>query len=367
MADVLRNWRVELGFTARAAWAWWCGELIGLMPERARHALAGLRKRLLLIIDGDTATLAYEAGGRCETLGPVDLASGEPSRAAALLTSATGKRDGLSEIILRLDPDCALRSPMTLPSAALANLGQVIAFEFERYSPFRRDTVYFAHRVVARDVDAERLHIELTIVQRNIVEDLLARARRIGLRTVGVEVAGSALPVSLNERPGFQRPIAHRLARVAPAILIGLATLLAIAAVAIPILQAKARIASLTDQVAQVRRQADASAQLEKDIESEIQDGHFVVARRRELPTVTEMLGTLTHLLPDDSWLTELQIDGDAVQISGFATSATAMLGVLDQSPILSNAAFRSSVMQEAKLNRERFDITAQLRRRPDR
>ena len=63
-------------------------------------------------------------------------------------------------------------------------------------------------------------------------------------------------------------------------------------------------------------------------------------------------------------WLTEVEIDGDHVQLSGLAGSATAVLGLLDQSPMLANAAFRSSVTQDAQLGRERFDITAQVRRK---
>jgi len=53
------------------------------------------------------------------------------------------------------------------------------------------------------------------------------------------------------------------------------------------------------------------------------------------------------------------------VLVAGFAASATAVLGLIDQSPILSNATFRSSVTQDAQLNRERFDISAQLRAKP--
>ena len=113
------------------------------------------------------------------------------------------------------------------------------------------------------------------------------------------------------------------------------------------------------------RQEADASAKLQTAIDGETHDQSFVVDRKKSRLTVTELLASLTHILPDDVWLTELQIDGDSVLVAGFAASATAVLGLIDQSPILSNATFRSSVTQDAQLNRERFDISAQLRAKP--
>jgi general secretion pathway protein L len=106
------------------------------------------------------------------------------------------------------------------------------------------------------------------------------------------------------------------------------------------------------------------AAKVQDAIDGEIHDQSFVVDRKQGSPTVTTLMASLTHILPDDVWLTELEIDGDHVQLSGLAGSATAVLGLLDQSPMLANAAFRSSVTQDAQLGRERFDITAQVRRK---
>jgi hypothetical protein len=48
------------------------------------------------------------------------------------------------------------------------------------------------------------------------------------------------------------------------------------------------------------------------------------------------------------------------------AKSATALVGLLDRAPDLANAAFRSPVTQDPQLDRERFDITVQIRRRDE-
>jgi general secretion pathway protein L len=74
---------------------------------------------------------------------------------------------------------------------------------------------------------------------------------------------------------------------------------------------------------------------------------------------VTELLATLTRLIPDDAYLSEMTINGDHVRLVGAANSATALLTLIAQSPGFRGAAFESPIVQDPRLNRERFDITA--------
>jgi general secretion pathway protein L len=364
MAEILGRWSVEAGLLARVFWTWWSGELLALVPETVRQTLGGLRKRLVLIIDGDRATLAYEANGQCARVGALSLTAERPTQAATLLSPGTTRRDQVFAARLRLDPGSALQVPMTLPLAALSNLNQVVEFEFERFSPFKRDLVYFRHRVSGRDVENARLDVELTIVPRDLVEDLRWRAEHNGLRITAIDVAGQPLQLPLDAPAGLGRPGSHRAILIASRALLGLAGLMAIGLIVLPFLQNSAKISELTEEMREVKQAADASAALQDAIDNEIHDQSFVIDRKTGSPTVTELMASLTHTLPDDVWLTELQIEGHSLQISGFAASATAVLGLVDQSPLLADAAFRSSVTQDAQLGRERFDISAQIRQK---
>ena len=69
----------------------------------------------------------------------------------------------------------------------------------------------------------------------------------------------------------------------------------------------------------------------------------------------------LTHLLPDDTWLTELELSRTEMQVTGYAASASTVLGLLDQSRRFGNASFRSPVMQDQHINREQFNISARI------
>src|SRR5215468_642828 len=124
MADLLNRFRAEAPQLARSAWKWWCGELAAMLPEALRQAFGAWNRRLVLIVDGETATLAYETNGRCETIGPFDLDAGQPQQAADLLSPGKAVRDQRFAACLRLDPATVLHVPMTLPLAALGNLDQ---------------------------------------------------------------------------------------------------------------------------------------------------------------------------------------------------------------------------------------------------
>jgi general secretion pathway protein L len=362
MADLVDRWRVEAALLLRAFWKWWSTELIALVPQPLVHGIARWRKRLVLVSDGVSATLACQIGGECEAIGEFDLAAEEPMQAAALLSPGAPPRGATFAARLRLERAAALSVPMTLPLAAQTNLGQVVEFEFERFSPFRRDDVYFRYDVTARDIENACLDINLTIVPRDVVDGLRRQAERNGLRIVGVDVGGQELPLPMEGGGGPAEYAVQRRLILATRAALGLSALIAVGIVLVPFVRSSASIAVLTGKLAQAKQAADASLKLQDTIDGEIHDQSFISDRKKSSPTVTELLASLTHILPDDVSLMELQVNGTDLQLSGTAGSATAVLGLLDQSPMLSNAAFRSSVTQDAQIGRERFDISAQIR-----
>ena len=364
MVDLPATWRVEADQLARSLWRWWSGELVALVPPAIRRSLAGWSRRPALMVDGSAVILGYESGSRWEVVGPLDISLEEPAQASVLLFPGKVRTGRLIAARMRLAPNLALHLPMSLPLAAQANLRQVVEFEFERFSPFKRDAVYFSHRVAARDVSNARLDIALTLVQRDTIDELREKVERNGLRITGIDVGGQPLPLPFEAARGERLPVRQRFIQLAVRALFGFAVLMAVALVVVPYFRNSATITQLTEAVAQAKREADASAKVQDAIDGEIHDQSFVVDRKQSSPTVSALMASLTKILPDDVWLTELEIDGDAVQLSGFAGSATVVLGLLDQSPMLANAAFRSSVTQDAQLARERFDITAQIRRK---
>jgi general secretion pathway protein L len=339
-----------------AAWRWWSGEIASLVPKSFRQSLSGGRGRQVLVLAGDgTAEFVQQGGGREETLARFDLDATKLTEVRDIIAAVQRRGTGVA---LRLPAETALSATMALPLAAETNLDQVVAFELDRRTPFKHEEVYHSQRVLQRDAAAKRLSVQLTVVPRRVVDEALALAERLGLVLDRVEVAGDAFGNLLPARP--QR-FAARLPSVAFGVLVLLAAVLAGAAAFIPLERAHRAATALRAEVAESKRLADESLRLQKEIDAEIQESGFLAARKRQVPSASEILFTVTHLLPDDTWLSELEVSAGEMRATGYAESASAILGLIDQSPRFANAAFRSPVTQDQRAKREQFNIAARV------
>ena len=359
--------RLQTAFlpSLQAAWRWWTGELVGLVPRPLRQKLLGSPGRLVLVIgEAGAATFVLQSGDREEALAQVDLSSEKLGDFRQILAAIRSRFPGAAATaVVRMPAEAALRTTMSLPLAAQANLAQVVSFELDRRTPFKSDEIYYAHRLLKRDNAAQRLVIELTVVPRAAIDDIVALAERLGLDLDVVEAASPdpSIGASGNLLPARPQPLTARLPNMALAGLAGLALILACTALAIPLYRAHATAGELSLQLAEAKRQADESIRLQKEIEAEIQESGFLGNRKRQAASVSETLDALTRLLPDDTYLTEVEISNGDVQISGITASASTILGLLDQSQRFSDAVFRSPVIQDQRTSREQFNIGAKI------
>jgi len=356
---------LQAATTLKSAVGWWTRELAALVPPGLRRRLGAIRGQLLLVLDRGRMDLVYDAGGRRETLARLSSSSAGRDEARREVTRLRHRRrevEGVATICL--SEESALRRMIALPLAAANNLAQVVFFELDRLTPFKRDDIYFAYRLLKRDAEARQLLVELTVVPRTVVAEALQTAAALGLTVGAVCVGGTddAAAPSPNVLPESERRKSRRIAGRALAALAALTALLGITALAIPFAQVQREADALSQEVAEAKQKADASLRLQTDIDAAAQDNRSLVERKRRRVSVSEVLRSLTELLPDDTWLLSLEISGSEVRISGYASSATEVLGIIDRSGAFSNAAFRASVTQDTRLNREQFNIAAQIR-----
>ena len=80
------------------------------------------------------------------------------------------------------------------------------------------------------------------------------------------------------------------------------------------------------------------------------------LAKSTEVLAVT---GTLSQVLPDDVWLSQIIIDGGEVTVVGFAPSAAEVTRILSELPNLTDIKFASPVIRDNSQEIERFRISA--------
>lgn len=351
---------------ARRFLGWWFAELAFLVPPLLRKRLAG-GDGVALTLAADQATLTHEAGGKARVLGEFRTAApGAGAQLHALLGRVPGLRQrvarGRVPVALRLPATQALRTAVTLPLAAEANLRQALMFQLDRRTPFSADSVYFAHRVLARDDAAKQLEVELAVVPRNVVAAALSTGRTLGLAPSAVQIAAanaSDAP-SGNLLPDEERP------RRRPATLVTRAALAALVVAGLvaayePIHAARRAADDLQARVQAAKELALRGRKLKEEVARLTEAQQFLVGGKNETPSATELLYELTRVLPDDTWLQEVHVGAGEIIIGGFSKSASRLIELLERSGVFVNPQFRSAVTQDQASGKERFELTARI------
>jgi general secretion pathway protein L len=84
-------------------------------------------------------------------------------------------------------------------------------------------------------------------------------------------------------------------------------------------------------------------------------------ARKRATPAGVIVLEALSQTLPDDTYLSELRIEGAKVQIAGLTRDAPALIRLIEQSQHFTHATFFAPTTRAPTDNRERFHIEAHI------
>ena len=87
----------------------------------------------------------------------------------------------------------------------------------------------------------------------------------------------------------------------------------------------------------------------------------FLARAKAERPSATLVLAEMTRILPDDTWLTRFEFDGNEVQVRGSSMRASALIGLLEQSELFDRVEFRSPVMRSEEAATESFHIAARV------
>jgi general secretion pathway protein L len=361
---------------------WWVRELGAAMPERLRAALERRRARPVLAFDGATATLwrPAQTNGRVQMREAARIAlDGDPQSVAsagrAVLAPLLNLENGrMPPIAVALSPRAALRKTLTLPLALEEHLRQSLAYDLDRHTPFKADELYFDAAVIDRDVARGTLRVDLAAARRALVDTVLRQAEGFGVRVGAVVVdPPAAVPSSrLNLLPAdrrVSRPVWARWQVVFPVLLLGAA---ALAALVLPIWQKREQVIALNGAAEFARQRAAVSEGLRTELERRVSDYNFALERKYAFPGTVQVLEDVTRILPDDTWLTQLELrtmrGKDAqreLALRGESANAGRLVSLLEDSKLFTQTAPRSPTTKIQPGPGEIFDVSAHLKPQP--
>jgi len=342
--------------------AWWLRELAACLPDRLPRLLQRKASMLVVTLADDAADFTLHRGGRVRRLGQLSFSTeSAPQRALSEVLGSISSQ--YSEIVLQVPAASVLRRSVTLPLEAVENLREVLAFEMDRHTPFKASEVAYDYRVTATDAAAKKLTIDLAVLPRT----MLARAASI-LESLGL--AANRIGVA-DDQPASDRPLNFQLYDEPPHIPTGQRRLLsALAAVAAGLAAVAWFLPLYFDQraaaVYEARLEEAHTAALQADslknrLTTAMDLNRFVIDRGAAMPTVTSLLADITGRLPDDAWLTQLQLQDGKLTLVGHAPSAAPLIALLEASPLLTEVRFASSVTPDPSVGGESFNISASV------
>jgi general secretion pathway protein L len=238
-----------------------------------------------------------------------------------------------------------LRRQTNVPAAALANVHRFLTYEIDRLTPFAATDVVFAHRVRSRDAQTGQARVELALIPRVWIQDAVRRLAAIAIRPDAVEAmvapgeTGSVDRIPLDHD---SRARARLLSRAAAVVCV----VLMITAVGVLFIQQSLALAAVETRAAELRPRMREVETLRKRIAASSADTGQIAAARVKAASVLQVLGLLTDLMPDNTWLTALAFRDNRVTIEGRSAAANRLISTMAAEPKLKNPAFGAPVVR---------------------
>jgi general secretion pathway protein L len=341
----------------RAFFAWWFGQLAELLPQ-------GLRRTVLTAVDAmvikpigplgrgiEAVAIGLRRNGRETPLGRFGLAATD----LAELPRKTGRT-----AVLRLSEQDVLGKTVTLPLAAERELEQVLGFEMDRETPFKAEEVYWNHQIEGVDRQNGRLSVRLVLLPKANLAPLLTALGQFGIRPRRAEIAdgpdaGAYLP--LEGDGGRTHRASHRFIWSAAVC----CAILGVAAVVTPFVRQERALASLDQQIAVGRTTAAEADSLRQEIDRLAGSADFIESERDKAGRPLAVLAAATRVLPDDTYLTEMELQKRKVTLTGRSAAAARLIGPLAADGSFRNPGFAAPVTRVEALHTELFTINAEV------
>jgi general secretion pathway protein L len=348
---------------ALSAWRWWLDELRATVPDSIKRLV--LTRAGTIVIDVREDAISVQYLGPRQHIQMAQILVKDLSLKRSLsggLTRLQGVLDQVNDVVVRLRSDQVLRKTINLPLASARNLRPILVNEIDRQTPLGSTAVVFDFRVLAKHRESNELSVELAIVKRETIEGILHTVRRIGLEPTVIGIAdASADGARYNFLPAHAPSRATRMQRRVVASLAGISMVLAMALLAAWFWQGQIDADSLAAALSKAKTESQAVEKLRKDVTA-LTDKTEFLPRQREQPSTARVLNEISHILPDGTWLFQLEVSGREVRLRGYSDVSPTLIALLDGSSLFANAQFRAPLTRGPRVDLERFDISVQLR-----
>lgn len=336
---------------------WWAAEL-----QACANDLMGVflpRRRRVWNVYWDAARLLIVDENAPESKVVVEIPCGHwPETIPAELTLA---REQSNRVCIFVCPRSAFVRQVEVPFAVLPHLDSAIALQLPKLLPLDANELLTDFEVAASDPTNRTASIDLVALKKADVNPLLERLRAWGLQIVSThlgEPAASTHRFRFAADGAFGRSIKLRRS---DRILIGVAAILGLACASAAATESYRSQVSLQRAKAETRAPASAAMAHRQALLGRLEP--FVALAQLEAePSATALVAELTMLVPQNTWLTTLELKDRHVRLVGVSPNSGNVVKLISSSLLLSNIALRSSTSLGIGTGLDRFELTADLK-----
>jgi len=285
---------------------------------------------------------------------PLTIANG----IAACSPEAAAKVSG-SRVELALRPDRFFFRPLEAPKRAAEFLDGVVRAQIDRITPWSVNEAAFGWNAPV-EIANERIAVTVAAAPRAQLVPLTQALDALGAKSVAVSTAlPDQTPITVFDESAADAAEARSVRRKLSAALLALA-LLAGSALAADIVVGN-RLRDRQNDIAQ--RIAERRGLLRAGADAAANSALAQLERRKNAsPASVIVLEALSNALPDNTYVTELRVEGTKVQVVGFTSDAPSLIRLIERSPHFSRATFFAPTTRAPSDPGDRFHIEAQIK-----
>jgi len=314
--------------------------------------------RMLRLVEQKNGDFALEANnenpGADFTRDRIRIVEGriDHDRSAAMLAG--------SHIELVLQSERFLFRPLELPNRAAEFMPGIVRSQIDRLTPWNAADAAFGWSKPV-ETDADKMLVTVAATALSLLRPYVQAIADIGAHSIAVFCAlpdGSSDPIKVWEQKGRGVKdigrIRQNLVRVLAAA--GITAGLAVGANAIVGKILTAQQDELARQISGAR--AAAGARNTGSVASQL----ALERRKHDAPSTVLALDTLSKILPDQTYVTELRVEGNKLRLTGITRNAPALIELIEQSGRFARATFFAPTTRSSANPGERFHIEAVIK-----
>jgi general secretion pathway protein L len=267
-----------------------------------------------------------------------------------------------SRIELVLQPSRFLFRPLELPKRAAEYLEGIVRSQIDRLTPWAaNDAIYSWTPPI--DAANDRIHLMIAATARAMVAPYLQAIAALGSASIFVTTTvlnpdSHAAPIKVYEQRMRSAIDVARIRSILLAVFL-LSGLLATISMGVSAMIAS----SLGSEQQELLRKISARKAAMRSV-NDLSGGSALqmLERRKQMtPSSVIVLEAMSALLPDDTYVTELRVDGEKLQIVGITSDAPSLIQLIEQSRHFARATFFAPTTRSLGEIKDRFHIEARI------